>query len=265
MIAIYIITSLIVMFVMGSLIYATYLFRRAKQLAPYYTQKEMLVQEIQTAQQVLSQVRQERDNMQAGIAQAKLDIAEGQANRKWLQDNQDTVASLKIQIDKAKQILEDVNQRLNTRKGEVQEADGELRNRLAELNATNRVKENAQRDLTHIQTDLNEEKRRYKTLEASNAKLEEKQNDLMPHILIILNRKCLINTISSLDLSVLAGIFRWFFNRALMLLAFYFKLNNIMNVIGMMQKSNQVKCSPIFLVLPLQRIIKRAREDTNTK
>lgn len=179
MITLYIFTAVIVAFVLVSLTYASYLFRRAKELAPYYAQKAELEQAIQTAHQTLSQVRQELDSKSSELAQAKLDIADGEKNREWLQNNQNTVSSLKIQIDNAQQELANVNQKLNTRKEELQQTEGELRDRTAELKETEIAKDNAKRDLARVQSDLNAEKTRYKTLEESNAKHEEKQNELM--------------------------------------------------------------------------------------
>ena len=86
MTTLYIFTSLAIVFIISALWLATYLFKRAQKLAPYYAEKASLEQDIATAKQSYSETRLELDNLAASHAQAKQDIADATVQRKWLDD-----------------------------------------------------------------------------------------------------------------------------------------------------------------------------------
>lgn len=148
MTTLYIFTSLIIVFVISALWLATYLFKRAKDLAPYYAEKATLEQDIAKAQQSLSQTRQELENLATDHAQAKQDIADAECQRKWLQDNQGTVSSLKGQISTTQQELDDVTGKLDKIKTELQDKNAELKDILEKLNSSNWLLQSAQNQLT---------------------------------------------------------------------------------------------------------------------
>lgn len=153
MTTLYIFTSLIIVFVISSLWLATYLFRRAKDLAPYYAEKETLEQDIATAKQSRAQMLLELDRLAADHAQAKQDIAEAECQRKWLQDNQGTVASLKGQIASTQRELEDATGKLDKIKTELQDKNAELKDILEKLNSSNWLLQSAQNQLTEAKSE----------------------------------------------------------------------------------------------------------------
>lgn len=153
MTTLYIFTSLIIVFVISSLWLATYLFRRAKDLAPYYAEKETLEQDIATAKQSRAQMLLELDRLAADHAQAKQDIADAECQRKWLQDNQGTVASLKGQIVSTQQELADATGKLVKIKNELQDKNAELKDILEKLNSSNWLLQSAQNQLTEAKSE----------------------------------------------------------------------------------------------------------------
>ncbi len=153
MTTLYIFTSLIIVFVISSLWLATYLFRRAKDLAPYYAEKETLEQDIATAKQSRAQMLLELDRLAADHAQAKQDIADAVCQRKWLQDNQGTVASLKGQIASTQRDLEDATGKLDKIKTELQDKNAELKDILEKLNSSNWLLQSAQKQLTEAKAE----------------------------------------------------------------------------------------------------------------
>lgn len=153
MTTLYIFTSLVIVFVISSLWLATYLFRRAKDLAPYYAEKETLEQDIATAKQSRAQVLLELDRLAADYAQAKQDIADAECQRKWLQDNQGTVASLKGQIASTQRELEDATGKLDKIKTELQDKNAELKDILEKLNSSNWLLQSAQNQLTEAKSE----------------------------------------------------------------------------------------------------------------
>lgn len=153
MTTLYIFTSLIIVFVISSLWLATYLFRRAKDLAPYYAEKETLEQDIATAKQSRAQMLLELDRLAADHAQAKQDIADAECQRKWLQDNQGTVASLKGQIASTQRELEDATGKLDKIKTELQDKNAELKDILEKLNSSNWLLQSAQNQLTEAKSE----------------------------------------------------------------------------------------------------------------
>ncbi len=153
MTTLYIFTSLIIVFVISSLWLATYLFRRAKDLAPYYAEKETLEQDIATAKQSRAQMLLELDRLTADHAQAKQDIADAECQRKWLQDNQGTVASLKGQIASTQRELEDATGKLDKIKTELQDKNAELKDILEKLNSSNWLLQSAQNQLTEAKSE----------------------------------------------------------------------------------------------------------------
>lgn len=153
MTTLYIFTSLIIVFVISSLWLATYLFRRAKDLVPYYAEKETLEQDIATAKQSRAQMLLELDRLAADHAQAKQDIADAECQRKWLQDNQGTVASLKGQIASTQRELEDATGKLDKIKTELQDKNAELKDILEKLNSSNWLLQSAQNQLTEAKSE----------------------------------------------------------------------------------------------------------------
>lgn len=153
MTTLYIFTSLIIVFVISSLWLATYLFRRAKDLAPYYAEKETLEQDIATAKQSRAQMLLELDRLAADHAQAKQDIADAECQRKWLQDNQGTVASLKGQIASTQRELEEATGKLDKIKTELQDKNAELKDILEKLNSSNWLLQSAQNQLTEAKSE----------------------------------------------------------------------------------------------------------------
>lgn len=153
MTTLYIFTSLVIVFVISSLWLATYLFRRAKDLAPYYAEKETLEQDIATAKQSRAQMLLELDRLAADHAQAKQDIADAECQRKWLQDNQGTVASLKGQIASTQRELEDATGKLDKIKTELQDKNAELKDILEKLNSSNWLLQSAQNQLTEAKSE----------------------------------------------------------------------------------------------------------------
>lgn len=153
MTTLYIFTSLIIVFVISSLWLATYLFRRAKDLAPYYAEKETLEQDIATAKQSRAQMLLELDRLAAHHAQAKQDIADAECQRKWLQDNQGTVASLKGQIASTQRELEDATGKLDKIKTELQNKNAELKDILEKLNSSGWLLQSAQNQLTKAKSE----------------------------------------------------------------------------------------------------------------
>lgn len=153
MTTLYIFTSLIIVFIISSLWLATYLFRRAKDLAPYYAEKETLEQDIATAKQSRAQMLLELDRLAADHAQAKQDIADAECQRKWLQDNQGTVASLKGQIASTQRELEDATGKLDKIKTELQDKNAELKDILEKLNSSNWLLQSAQNQLTEAKSE----------------------------------------------------------------------------------------------------------------
>lgn len=151
MTTLYIFTSLIIVFVISALWLATYLFRRAKDLAPYYAEKETLEQDIATAKQNRAQMLLEMEQLTADYAQAKQDIADAECQRKWLQDNQGTVSSLKGQIASTQQELEDVTGKLDKIKTELQDKNQELKDITNESNAKELEKRSAEHELGELQ------------------------------------------------------------------------------------------------------------------
>lgn len=151
MTTLYIFTSLIIVFVISALWLATYLFRRAKDLAPYYAEKETLEQDIATAKQNRAQMLLEMDQLAADYAQAKQDIADAECQRKWLQDNQGTVSSLKGQIASTQQELEDVTGKLDKIKTELQDKNQELKDITNESNSKELEKRSAEHELGELQ------------------------------------------------------------------------------------------------------------------
>lgn len=153
MTTLYIFTSLIIVFVISALWLATYLFRRAKDLAPYYAEKETLEQDIATAKQSRAQMLLAMDQLAANHAQAKQDIADAECQRKWLQDNQGTVSSLKGQIASTQQELVDVTGKLDKIKTDLQDKNAELKDVLAELDSRNWLLQSAQKQLTEAKAE----------------------------------------------------------------------------------------------------------------
>lgn len=153
MTTLYIFTSLIIVFVISSLWLATYLFRRAKDLAPYYAEKETLEQDIATAKQSRAQMLLELDRLAADHAQAKQDIADAECQRKWLQDNQGTVASLKGQIASTQRELEDATGKLDKIKTVLQDKNAELKDILEKLNSSNWLLQSTQNQLTEAKSE----------------------------------------------------------------------------------------------------------------
>lgn len=153
MTTLYIFTSLIIVFVISALWLATYLFRRAKDLAPYYAEKETLEQDIATAKQSRAQMLLELDRLAADHAQAKQDIADAVCQRKWLQDNQGTVASLKGQIASTQRELEDATGKLDKIKTELQDKNAELKDILEKLNSSNWLLQSTQKQLTEAKAE----------------------------------------------------------------------------------------------------------------
>lgn len=153
MTTLYIFTSLIIVFVISALWLATYLFRRAKDLAPYYAEKETLEQDIATAKQSRAQMLLAMDQLAANHAQAKQDIADAEYQRKWLQDNQGTVSSLKGQIASTQQELVDVTGKLDKIKTDLQDKNAELKDALAKLDSSNWLLQSAQKQLTEAKAE----------------------------------------------------------------------------------------------------------------
>lgn len=160
MTTLYIFTSLVVVFVISALWLATYLFRRAQELAPHYAEKATLEQDIATAKQNCSQTRLELDNLAASLARAKQDIADAEHQRQWLLNNESTISSLKGQIASTQQTLNDVTQKLNNKIVDLQQVESDLKakaneiaKKLAELNSSNWLLQSAENKLKESQSE----------------------------------------------------------------------------------------------------------------
>lgn len=175
MTTLYIFSSLIIVFVISALWLATYLFRRAKDLAPYYAEKETLEQDIATAKQSRAQMLLEMDQLAADHAQAKQDIADAECQRKWLQDNQGTVSSLKGQIAATQQDLQDVTGKLDTIKTELQDKNQELKDITHECNTKELAKRGAEQELGELQQKI---QMAQNSLVANDEKLQKLVKDI---------------------------------------------------------------------------------------
>lgn len=147
----YIFTVAVVIFVLAALWFAVYLYKRAKNLAPYFAQIAALQQDIATAQQSRAQMLQEMERLAADLAQAKQDIADAEYQRKWLQNNQGTVSSLKGQIASTQQELEDVTGKLDKIKTELQDKNEDLKSITNECNVKELEKRSAEYELGELQ------------------------------------------------------------------------------------------------------------------
>ncbi len=182
MTTLYIFTSLAIVFIISALWLATYLFKRAQKLAPYYAEKASLEQDIATAKQSYSEARLELDNLAATHAQAKQDIADAIVQRTWLAENQGTIASLKAQIASTQQILVDVTKNLDDKKIELQQINQELKDKLSELNSSNWLLQSAENKLKEAQAEnkrLTEENTlRDAELQKLNKDVAQRERDL---------------------------------------------------------------------------------------
>lgn len=175
MTTLYIFTSLIIVFVISSLWLATYLFRRAKDLAPYYAEKETLEQDIATAKQSRAQMLLELDRLAADHAQAKQDIADAECQRKWLQDNQGTVASLKGQIASTQQDLADATGKLEKIKNELQDKNEDLKKISDECTKKELEKRSADYELKKLQDKL---QTKQNSIDANEVRLQKLVKDV---------------------------------------------------------------------------------------
>lgn len=125
------ILGVLLIILLGVSTYSIRIYWRGIDLAPLFEKKERLKAEIESCQNTLSDIKAQVTCMNLELANANRTIAEGQSERKWLEENQNTVASLHDQIAHAKEDLKaavdnrnDAEDKLKEVNLEVQKASG---------------------------------------------------------------------------------------------------------------------------------------------
>ena len=172
--------------ILGAASYSVYILIHGLDLAPLFESRERLKEDIASCQRTISDLKAEIAARNIEVATAQRTIAEGEVEKKWLDDNRDIVATLKRQIDVEKDNLQkaldqfnEKNDELTKVKSELQEVSGkhltlleenekllkenngmeeeneQLENRISELK---KQIESAKKEATAIDSDLQQKK-----------------------------------------------------------------------------------------------------------
>lgn len=116
-----IVLGVLLFILLGTSVISVYVYWRGIDLAPIFEKRERLKEEIESCQNTLSDLKAQLTKKDIELANANRIIAEGQQERKWLDENHNTVASLKSQITYAREDLKKA-------KDDCNEAEDKLKN-----------------------------------------------------------------------------------------------------------------------------------------
>lgn len=151
---------IIVLAVMSIVIFCVgaYCICRAKDLAPLH-------HGIADAQKTLQDLNADILKLQSELKSAQQDIAEGKVWKDWLDNNRDTCASLRTQIEKTKQELTEVTKAFQEKDKDYQEIQQKLQTAMSDLQKTQLDCELTSRKLEDVKRDLSVKEPHLKLLE----------------------------------------------------------------------------------------------------
>ena len=127
-----VVLGILLFVLLGVSTFSIYIYWRGIDLAPFFEKKERLKEEIASCHSALSDIKAQITDKNVELANANRTIAEGQSEREWLDENHDTVASLRDQITHAKEDLKkavdernEAEDKLKNINLEIQKAFGE--------------------------------------------------------------------------------------------------------------------------------------------
>ena len=157
---------------------SAFLFKKAYDLNPLIATRKHLLDDIQMAQQTISELTQQRDELAADLANAKDTIARGEELKKWLQEHGGTVDDLEAKINEAKTKLDEIEDK-------CQEADEKFQKVQEETTKQRQACENAkyemekyQKEADRLQTDIKNAGETQKDLESQIDALREEKGKL---------------------------------------------------------------------------------------
>lgn len=112
-----------------------FFYKRARDLAPYFTTIEALKEQIAQADKVKAEREQKLMDLHAELAQAQSTIQNAKVEKEWLDENKSTIDALKLHIITTKEELGAVTQKLEKTKDDLMAKQMDLQNCLAELQA----------------------------------------------------------------------------------------------------------------------------------
>lgn len=187
----YLFSTVVIVFVLASLWFASYTYKRAKDLAPYYAEKETLAQDIATAKQNYAQTKLEIEKLEAQLAQAKEVIAQAVEKKKFLDENVGTVASLQVDISRTKTELDSVNDLYNKAVEKLQTSNEELQKSQTELSSCQWLCKNLENEKTNLESQLHSLNSKKETTEQA---IVAKESEL----------KKIVNNIAKIELDLAA-------------------------------------------------------------
>lgn len=176
-----VILGVLLFILLGVSTFSIYIYWRGIDLAPFFEKKERLKEEIESCQNTLSDLKAQVTETNVELANANRTIAEGQSERKWLDENHDTVASLRDQIAHAKEDLKkavdernEAEDKLKNINLEIQKAFGENQELGVQNERFRKDNEEREKQKNELILDIKRlEEERLKSIHTSNEVQEE--------------------------------------------------------------------------------------------
>ena len=125
------ITLVVVILIIAAL--SVHYYFKAKEIAPYLMLMEEIQRRIAEAQMTLSETKEEIKGLENNLANARRIIADGEAARKWLEENGSKIEALKVATDTAKQQLKDADEAYEKRLKELNDLTQQVADKNIEL------------------------------------------------------------------------------------------------------------------------------------
>ncbi len=148
--------------------FSAYAYHHGVNLAPYSANLERLKEEIASAQSTLSELTDKKGDLLAQQATAERIIAEGKAEKKFLDEHASEIANKRANFESLKQEIAKTNDELNQEKQKL----GDIRSDIAEASGT----------LQKLKCDCDELSRGNRNLKKENKDLEKEKEALEEEI-----------------------------------------------------------------------------------
>lgn len=120
-ITVYLLLLVVLAIIVGVFIYAVRIYEHGIDLAPLHEKKEQLQEDIESAQNTLSDLSVQMSTLRSQEAKAQQTIAEARAEKEWMDANRDGIANHRKQIANLQEDLKHLNDDFNKRDEEYQQ------------------------------------------------------------------------------------------------------------------------------------------------
>ena len=175
--------GILLFILLGVSTFSIYIYWRGIDLAPFFEKRERLKEEIESCQNTLSDLKAQMAEKNVELANANRTIAEGQSERKWLDENHDTVASLRDQIAHAKEDLKKAVDDRNEAEDKLKNINLEIQKAFGENQELSVANERFRKDNEEREKQKNDLLLDIKRLEEERSKAIHSSNEIQGELL----------------------------------------------------------------------------------